>query len=554
MNTLLAVALALPLLGAAVVAATGVRGRSVAVAASLAASAAWAGVAAADGAPALGRIVATPLVAAAAGGAALLVAVALPRATFAASAMLCGVTLFAVAAGSGDGDVPDRPLAVGTLLLVGAVSLRIRADGAPLRTALVVLVAGVALAAGWSVADLDVGAAVAVLGAGVVLVVSTTRPTASVLAPVVVLVVARMVPAAGPVAGGGVHPPAVAAAAVAAVAVALTLRRWRSVPARPDPVADPVPGRPGASPATVGWAPAPGVLVVLAGVVLLSQDLVGLRAAGLLLATGGVIAAAAATPLALVAAVPGVVAAVEAFGRADEPEHALAGAAVAALLVLAATGVSTGSDRAPAVASRTFGPADWPVALAVCFAVVPLWGWTGASLDAYSDSLATGAAAGLVAVGALVTVSSVFSGSPVFSGRRRVGSTAPDAEPAPTGSGRAVGRLRRRPAVANHGSTHTEEAGPLEGHEARPEVGVEGASARRVDEGRIQEGRLDEGRLEEGRVEEAGHRPEVGTEAGNRVPPKRLVAVAARAVPGRAAGDGERRGRRLRARAGRPPG
>ena len=196
MNAFLALALALPLIGAVVIAVGGPRARWVGVASASAAAATWTLVAGATDPPTLGRVVAVPLVAATVAGTALLVATSLARTTLAASASLCGITVLAAAASTGGGDVPDRPLAAGILVLVLATVGYLRTRGASLVTLVAVASAAVALAGGTAADDLDRGAAIAVVGAAIVLAAVIWHPSTIVVVPAVALTVARTVAAA----------------------------------------------------------------------------------------------------------------------------------------------------------------------------------------------------------------------------------------------------------------------------------------------------------------------------------------------------------------------
>jgi hypothetical protein len=110
-----------------------------------------------------------------------------------------------------------------------------------------------------------------------------------------------------------------------------------------------------------------------------------------------VLALAARHPVAIVAALPGLAAAVESAGLATEPEQAAVGAA--AIIALAAGAIGRTSARP---AARP----DVPVGLAVAFAVIPLWGWAGADTGSYQPAAAVAVA---VAGAVLVLVTGPWS-------------------------------------------------------------------------------------------------------------------------------------------------
>jgi len=90
-------------------------------------------------------------------------------------------------------------------------------------------------------------------------------------------------------------------------------------------------------------------------------------------------------PIALVALAPGVAAAVHDAGLATEGEHGAVGAAAVAALAAGLLG-----------RARADGPPPTPFVLpGVVFAVVPLWGWAGATTDAYGEGVAVAAAVGI---------------------------------------------------------------------------------------------------------------------------------------------------------------
>jgi hypothetical protein len=488
MATLLAVVLALPVLGAIAVIVLGARGREIGQLAAAVGAFAWAVLAAAGEPPQLGRIAPGPLVAAALAGLALLVAVRLPGSTFGASAALAGVTVLAVAASTGDG-LPDRPLAVGLAILVLLAVGQLRLDAAPPVALIAVAAGGVLVGAGLLVDEPGTGAVVVLVGAGAVLFAAMRwRSAAILLVPAVTLAAARSAAGAhaGSTSGPGV---AGLAGALVALAVAVALGGTVAFAARRRSTG-----------AAVG-APVP-LAVVVAGIALVAQDVPGLVSAGLLLVAGGVLAVAAAHPVGLVAAVPGLAVALEAAGAATEPVHALAGSA--AVAVVAAAGARTPRQVRPVHAT----PDEWPLALAVVFAVVPLWGWSGADaavLGELTDAVVT---AGALASATTMTLVAIHV---------RASTPRPATAGAVTGKRRALGRIRRRSPAVSHGSTQ-----PL-----------------------VEEDRSNRGDVElpvEGQEAESAGRPS-----------QHPVAAPSRAVPDRAGGRGDGGRGRLRARPGRPP-
>ena len=429
MTGLLVAALVVPLVGALAVAV--LRDRTwVTTGASAVTAASWAALAAVDDVPDLGRIEVSPMAAVAVAGAALLTAAFPAGAPLARSLSLCALTVLGVAATTGDADLPDRPFAVGLAVLALLAALVTFLGGLHRERwrTVVAAVPVLAVAAGLLVDDAGTAAALVVVGAGTaVLAGAVGRRVVPAVLPGVLLAAARTVPVAHEAAGDGraEHVPLAAAVVAVVTGAAVVLRRRR----RPDRLSTGVPG-----------AELP-LLVVAAATVLLAQDLADLRGAGALLAAGGVLALASGHPVGLVAAVPGVAAAVEASGGADHPLHAAAAAAIA-LLVL-------GAGRPV----WTTGPGPG-VVVAAAFAVVPLWGWAGAPTGDHRTAAAVATATVAVVVCALALL--------------------PEAT-VPTEPGRVVGRLRRRSNAANHASTHTpvEEIGPLRGQGDPAEAAAE---------------------------------------------------------------------------------
>ena len=499
MTALLVVALALPLLAAAAGAALPGRAWLTPLAAG-ATALCWCGLAALDDPAELGRIVADPLAAVTVAGTAALVAGRPPASALARAAVLCGVTVLAVAACSGDGGVPDRALATGIAILSCLTALHGsgRAPGRVLDRVVSPALAGVALAVAVLVGE-GAEAGVAGAAAAVVLLTLLARTTTGlVLLPAAVLATHRAAESAHAGSAPGWSPLAVAAAAGAAVVAVLLVVRSR----RPS-----VAGR--GRPWPYDRLP---LAFVAAGIVLVAQDLPAWRSAGLLLAAGGVLATAAGVPLGLVAVLPGLAAAVEASALGTDPVHAVAGGAVVAVVMAAA--LSGRGEEAPADAGDDPAADRRPagrvplvlVAAAVAFGVVPLWGWSGARPDGFVPAVSTAAAGAAVALAAALTAGSVAA---LRSERGLV----------PTGSRWRPGRLQRRSNAVNHASTYPlveegagEEAGPLEGLAEVPIPGEDGAGAA----------------------------------------PQPPVATPARIVPRRAGSGGVRGRGRLRARPGRP--
>lgn len=412
---LLAVVLG-PALATVAVAVLPVRARELGLATAVAAGLGWALVAAAEAPVEAADLVADPLVAAVGVGLCVLVAAAGSVTATGVCASLLVLTLVPGAAALDPARLPDRRLAAGILLAALLAAVRLLVERGPRLGQVVVVVAGLVLASGL-VGD-DTGEALALSAAGTlvaVVAVATFGAAGRLLVPAGLLAVARV---------ATVRPSdpdldvalLVVAATVAIGATILALTRTR-------PVVDRLP---------LGAALAAGGLLAL--------DVADLRAAGALLAGGAVLALAAGHPVALVALAPGLAAAVHDAGLATEPEHVAVGAAALAALGAGLVGPLRSPGRRPA------GPLAWAAA---AFALVPLWGWSGAATDAYGA-----AAAVAVALGGLALAGAALAGA----------ASAGGAGPAAT-----AGRIVRRPrADPSHGSTpleppaeeaHREEAG-----------------------------------------------------------------------------------------------
>lgn len=415
MTGLLVVGLSVPLVGA--VAAVLLRShRWVTPLAGAASAVTWAVLATAADPPTLGRIQPDAVVSAAVAGVALVVAALPPATALARSTTTCAITVLAVGASADHGALPDRPLGAALLGIAGLVVVALWADrsvpvlaGAALTGSFAVAGAGLLLDNGDLAGPVVVAGAMAVLAGSALLAVP-----APALVPAAVLAVDRV---AGE-AGGSTAVVTTAAVAGLVTAGALLVRR-RSAANRAVPLA----------------------AAVAAGAVLLLTTVPDLRAAGLLLAAGGVFAVASGHPLGLVATLPGLAAALEAFGAASEPEHALAGAAAVALLAAAAMA----GAAVPWPASRR---ARLATTAAVGFGLVPLWGWSGAVPEAYTPAVA--------AAGAVAAV--VVAGGLAIAALPAVGGSTP-------------GRIERRPKAATHASTYSlvEAGGSSEGAAEDPQ-------------------------------------------------------------------------------------
>ena len=440
MDAVLGASLALPLLAAIAAVILPRRPWVVPIATGLAA-AGWVVVAAAERPPTVGRIVAGPVVAAAVAGAALLATARPPASVLGRSGAACAITVLAVAASTGDGDVPDRPLAVGLVVLALLTAVCVRAAGEGVPATLVASLPGAAVGGALLLSDPGRSALVAVLAAVGAVAATAVTGHAGALLPAVVLAVARVTGAAhGP---SGRSEGVVWAAVAAAVAVAASIvarevvrRRGRHRGARP----------------VERSVDLPACAVVVAALVLVAQDVGAVRSAGLLLAAGGALAVASRHPAGLLAAVPGLAAAMAAAPAGTEPVHAAASGA-AVLVVLAALLVPPPPRAAPTA---------W-LAPAVAFGVLPLWGWSGATPDAHADTVAVAIAVVAVVAGAVLVVAAA----------RGV---------VPTDRPGSLGRLRRRSNAADHARTHpTEEVQPTEvGGQASQGVDAPGGAPQRA--------------------------------------------------------------------------
>lgn len=385
MNAVLVVALAVPLIGAIATVVAGARAPWLPTVAALTSAAGWIAVASAGVPPELGRITVDPALAASLACLGVLVAIRRDAPTLSLCAGLSGITLFAATAGSGGEGLPDRPAAAGLLAVALLTVLRLRVEGHRRPLPVIALAVGAALVAvGASGSDPASAGLAVVAGAGVVLVATVANPVSGALVvPALLLVVARIVPAA--IAADPAVADGLTIAAAAATAVGAALIGWRL--------------RHG----TTLYGPA-GVAAALASVVLFAVDLPGSRAAGLLLGVGAVAGFVVAHPVGLVALVPGTLAAIETLGAGTEPRHALAGAVLVAAVVAGGIHVPTTElvdpgpvDPGPAdpVSSLRWWSVHWPTAAATAFGILPLWGWAGASLDDHVRAVSTAAAFGL---------------------------------------------------------------------------------------------------------------------------------------------------------------
>lgn len=361
MSALLLVLVLGPSIAALLAALLEDRAPQVGTAAAVLAGIGWAVVAAADAPVEAAELSADPVLAAAAVGLCALVAAARSRSTFGVAAGLLVLTVVPGAAALDPSRVPDRRLAAGVLLAAVLAAARLLLERGPRLGQVVVLIAGAVLGAGLVGEDPGDGLALAAAGTLVAVVAAATwGPTGRLLVPIGLLVVARAS------AGRPGDPDLDVALLVVAGLVAfgagvLALGRSR-------PVVERLP---------LGAA--------LAAAGLLALDVPELRGAGALLAAGAVLALAGRHPIALVALAPGIATAVHDAGLATEGEHAAIGAA--AVVALAAGLV--GRTRAPAQRPTPF------VLPALGFAVVPLWGWSGATTDVYGEGVAIAAAVGI---------------------------------------------------------------------------------------------------------------------------------------------------------------
>jgi hypothetical protein len=323
-------------------------------------AAGWAVLAAQDEPASWGDLVTDPLLAAAAAGTALLVVATRPHSPAASSAALLALTILPAAAALDPDRLPDRRLAAGVVVVALLAAVRLWSERAPRLGQALALLAGVVVATGLVGADADEAVALAVSGTTVAVVAAAVwGAPGRLLLPAGLLAVSRAAPLRD-APDGTDWALVVVAVLVAVVAVVLQSVRARPITER---------------------LPLAAVAVAAA---LLAGDVTELRSPGALLAAGAVLALTGRHPLALLALLPGATAGVAALGFADQPEHAAVGAAVVAVLAAATTG-----SFAPAVDRARFGVL---AALAVAFAVVPLWGWAGVGLDGHHMALAVTAA------------------------------------------------------------------------------------------------------------------------------------------------------------------
>lgn len=285
-------------------------------------------------------------------------------------------------------------------------------------------VGGVAAAAA-SAVDGDAAAALAVAGLGVfVLVAIATRRVGVVALPGLFVVAAHHLELAR-VADGDIDWVGLGVAIVGVLAAVVVLRC--ATDRRGDLDGDPRDSNPGdsnpgdsnpgdsnpGSGAVVDplrRGPCLAVCSFAVALILLAQDAADLRAAGLLMAGGAVVATASLHPLGLVALVPGAAAAVEALGAADHPVHAVAGVSVLVVVTASTVGTSNLQSRNIAAGDRSIAASrglaidpllHWPVVFAVVFAVVPVWGWSGADVGMGYNPAVAAAVATAGAVGTL---------------------------------------------------------------------------------------------------------------------------------------------------------
>lgn len=323
----------------------------------------WVVLAAQDVPVSWGDLLTDPLLGAAAAGTALLVVATRPHSATAAGAALLILTLLPAAAAIDPDRLPDRRLAAGVVLVAVLAAVRLWTDGAPRLGQLLTLLAGVVIATGLIGDDPAEAVALAVAGTTVAVVAAAVwGAPGRLLLPAGLLAVSRAAPLRE-VADGTDWTLVVVAALVAVAAVVLRAVRTRALTER---------------------LPLAGAVVAAA---LLAGDVAELRSAGALLGAGAVLALAGRHPLALLALLPGTVAAIDVIGLADQPAHAAIGAAIAAVVAVTSTG-----PLAPA------GPVPRPgllAAVAVAFAVVPTWGWADIDLEGYRISLAVAVAVAL---------------------------------------------------------------------------------------------------------------------------------------------------------------
>lgn len=363
MTALLLLLLAAPVAGAAAAFVVPDRAARTCHLVAAAVAVGWAVLAAQDDPATWGDLVTDPRIAAAAAGTALLVVATRPHSAVASGAALLALTVLPATAALDPVRLPDRRLAAGIVIVAVLAAVRLWSERAPRMGQLLAVLAGVVIATGLVGEQADEAVALTVSGATVAVVAAAVwGAPGRLLLPAALLAVSRAAPAREATDGTD-WALLVVAVLVAVAAVVLHAARARPVTER---------------------LPLAAVVVAAA---LLAGDVVELREAGALLGAGAVLALAGRHPLALLALLPGATAAFESFGLADQPEHAAVGAAVVVVLAAATTGaVAPAGDRA------RFGAL---AALAVGFAVVPLWGWAGVDLDGYRTSLAVTVAVAL---------------------------------------------------------------------------------------------------------------------------------------------------------------
>lgn len=323
----------------------------------------WAVLAAQHAPVTWGDLVTDPLLAAATAGTALLVVATRPHSATAAGAALLILTVLPAATAIDPVRLPDRRLAAGVVLVAVLAAVRLWTEHAPRLGQLLALLAGVVIATGLIGDDPAEAVALAVAGTTVAVVAAAVwGAPGRLLLPVGLLAVSRAAPLREAVDGAD-WTLVVVAVLVAVAAVVLRAVRSRAMTER---------------------FPLAAVEVAAA---LLAGDVAELRNAGALLGAGAVLALAGRHPLALLALLPGTVAAVEVVGLADQPAHAAVGAAIVAVVAVASTGtVAPVDDRTrPGLLAG----------VAVAFALAPAWGWAGVDLDGYRTSLAVTVAVAL---------------------------------------------------------------------------------------------------------------------------------------------------------------
>jgi len=385
------------------------RARAIGTATALAAGLGWAVVAAADEPVEVAELVADPVLAAGAVGLCALVLAARSATTTGVAASLLVLTLVPGAAALDPARVPDRRLAAGVALAALLAAVRLLVERGPRLGQVVVLIAGAVLAAGLVGEAPGERLALTVAGTLVAVVAAATwGPPGRLLVPVGLLAVAR--------AGGARAPDPDLDVALLVVAALLAVGAGGLLLARARPAVDRLP---------LGAA--------LAAAGLLALDVGELRGAGALLGAGAVLALAGGHPVALVALLPGLAAAVHDAGLATEPEHA-------ALALAAAAALAAGVLGRPADGR----PATPLVVPALAFAALPAWGWAGATTGPYGETVAVAAAVALPVVVAAVLL-------------QAAGGTAGLA----SATGRIVDRSR---ADLSHGHTPHVEPSAEEGH------------------------------------------------------------------------------------------